>query len=183
MKLFDLEKNKVVINPAALLIHEFKEVYERDKEPNKSRALKEFGYIYYMGDYKSIYLSVPPDERESVIIEDVFKKEKWTPDVTVKAAVDKYIELQKTPTMRLIKSAFNVLEETINYFNSVDYTERDNRGQPIYKVNDVTKAVSDLGKVTDSLEKLDEKVKKELKETAKARGGAESALFEDFDFR
>lgn len=180
MLLFKFNKTAIEPYPTTLAIEEFRVLWERDKSKDKGIALKELAFVYFTADYKSTYLSYPPEEREGAIKDDIFKSN-YVPDQAVLNAVDKYNQLQKTPSMRLIKAAQNTLEELINYFNSVNFTERDKRGQPVYKVTDVTKAMGDTAKVAESLAKLDEKIRKELQENTRARGGEESGAFEDID--
>ena len=180
MLLFKFNKTAIEPYPTTLAIEEFRVLWERDKSKDKGIALKELAFVYFTADYKSTYLSFPAEERDQAIKEDIFKGQ-YVPDQAVLNAVDKYNQLQKTPSMRLIKAAQNTLEELIKYFNSVNFTERDKRGQPVYKVTDVTKAMGDTAKVAESLAKLDEKIRKELQENTRARGGEESGAFEDID--
>ena len=183
MQLFELIKNQVHVKPHTLLIKEFKDIWDRDTNKNKASSLMELAYIYFTADYKSVYLAYNPEERDSVIKEDVFgKKVNYIPDSLVLAGINKYTELQQTHTMRLVKSTRNALEELVNYFNGIDFDQRDNRGQVIYKVTDVTKAMGDTARIVESLEKLEIKIKQELQEAIKARGGEASSLYEDSDF-
>jgi hypothetical protein len=184
MNLFELGKgNTVIIKPATLLIKEFKDIVQRDSDSKKPEAIKELAYVYFTADYKSVYLSYASDERESVIIEDIFgTKSKWTPDEVVKRAVDKYRKLQETPSIRLVQSAHEAIEELINYYKAVDSAATDRMGRFKYDMTKVTKSIGDLSKVAESLDKLEIKIKRELQESVKARGGELSSLYEDTDF-
>ncbi len=182
MNLFYLENTNVKVQPHTLLIRQFADVYNRDKSKDKSMGVKELAFIYFRSDYKSTYQSLPPDERESVIIEDVFGKESnWVPDQVVLNAVSKYEDLQQVPSMRLVKATRSALEELVEYFNNVDFDKRDSKGQPVYKLTEVTKGMGDTARIIESIEKLEEKVRKELQESIKARGGEASGIFEDHD--
>lgn len=183
MQLFELIKNQVHVKPYTLLIKEFKDIWDKDTSNTKASALMELAYVYFTADYKSVYLAYNPEERDSVIKEDIFgKKVNYTPDSVVLAGISKYNDLQQTHTMRLVKSTRNALEELVNYFNGIDFNAKDNRGQVIYKVTDVTKAMGDTARIVDSLEKLEIKIKQELQEAVKARGGEASSLYEDHTF-
>ena len=59
MELFIIEKNKVIASPEALLIKEFKDIWDSDKFLSKDRAVSELAYVYFTTDYKSIYQSYP----------------------------------------------------------------------------------------------------------------------------
>ena len=56
MDLFDLRDFTVTISPKALMVPEFKALWDRDKSNNKSTALSELAYVYYLSDFKSPYL-------------------------------------------------------------------------------------------------------------------------------
>lgn len=170
MQLFKLEKNTVQVNPAILTISQFKTLWERDKSKDKKQALLELSFVYFLGDYKSVYLSVPPEERQQTIIEDLEFPKNWTPDDVVKSCVQKYDELQVTPSMRFLESQLLALEQSIEYFRSVDYKERDSKGKPVYSISEVTKSMKDSAGVLDSLEKIQARVKKELEAKGKIRG-------------
>ena len=171
MRLFLIEKNIVVPNPAALTIKEFKEVWLRDKSKNKEQALKELAFTYFLADYKSVYLSVPAEEREQTIIEDIFEDNYWKPDKAVQAAVLKYQALQEVPTMRLLSSAQESLEQLVTFFKSKDLLNRlDKSGKPVYKPKDITSAMAETARVAEALDSLYAKVKRELDIKGKIRG-------------
>lgn len=180
MKLFSLGKgNKVEVNPAALQIKEFKEVWNRCKDKDKESAIKELSYVYFLADYKSVYLSVAPEEREQVIIEDLFEDKYWKPDKEVQEAIRKYQELQVTPSMRFLDSQISALEKSIGYFKSIDYKEKDAKGKPVYSISEVTRSMKDAAGVLDSLEKIQQRVKQELDIKGKIRGSGELGLYEE----
>lgn len=180
MNLFTLFKNQVKLDPKALTIKQFKAVYDKDKSKDKSLATKEFSYIYFITDWASIYLNYPEDERHEVLKSDLDLGETWEPDHIVKEAIKKYEELQQTPTMKYAKSVRKAFWDMVSYFDQIDYKERDMRGLPVYKIQDVTKAMADSGKLVDSVKKLEDIVKKEQSE-GRIRGGDELGLFEDPD--
>lgn len=179
MKIFELQSNYPIITAEALLISAFGAVWNRDKTKDKSVATKELAYVYFKTHYKSIYNNYPEEIREEKIIEDVFK-EKYTPDKLVLEAVEKHIELQNTFNMRFLKSARGAAEKTMKYFDTVDYSERDDKGNFVYKVKEVTAAIKDCAGIIDTLDKLMEKVSKEqqIKES-KQRGSGTGGYFEE----
>ncbi len=182
MELFQLNKNKVTPEAHTLLIKEFKAVWDRDKSKEKVLAIQELGYVFFKADYKSMYLSTPPEDREEVIIIDVFgETSKWKPDQVVNDAVNKYKALQKTPTMRFLDAQQKALEELITYMETLDMSERDKSGKPIYKYKDVTSGMADSAKVAEALEKLQDRVRQELSVQGKIRGTGELGSYEDPD--
>lgn len=178
MDIFTITNNSPAITPEALMIPEFNKIYKRDKSKDKNKALKELAYIYYSMDYKSNYLSYSKDLREERLNEDFMEDKKYKPDQMILEAMKKYEQLQQTPTMNYLKAARNAMEETEKYFNGIDYSERDVRGNAIYKVTEVTKALKDSYGVKDTLDKLMEAVKKEQSNSNQARGGGSGGLYE-----
>lgn len=174
--MFVIENNEPVITTECLLIPEFKNIWDRDKSKDKSKAYKELIYVYFATDFKSLYLSyIDKDER---LAEDYMGNEKWKPDQMILKACQKYEELQQTPTMNFLKAARHAMQETENYFLNIDYTERDSKGNPVYKVTEVTKALKDCSGVKDTLDKLLEAVKKEQSNGSRARGDSIGGLYE-----
>ena len=79
MGLFDYENFKVVINPDAVIIPPFIDVWERDKSKNKLTATKELSYIYFLCDFKSPYSIYSEADRPSKVKEDFLK----TPEIAM----------------------------------------------------------------------------------------------------
>ena len=175
MELFKLEKNKVYPRPCTLLVREFKDIWE---QKDKETALKELGAVYFISDYKSVYNSYSPDDREEVILEDLELK---SISPKVRSAINKYKELQNTATMRYLDSQISALEELILYFKNVNFSERDKFGRPVYKPKEITSSMADASKVVESVEKLKQKVQLEVSELGKIRGGGLQGLYEDED--
>lgn len=176
MELFDLDQKKIQPKAHTLLIKEFKKIWDRNKD--KEFSIKELLFVYYLADYKTVYLSTPPEDRERIIIEDLALKN-WTPDTDIKNACLKYEHLQKTTSMRFLKSQMNALEEMITYFNNVDFTERDRKGQPVYKITEITNAMGNSAKLISAIEQLELKVRREISVQDQTRGGSEKSFFED----
>ena len=55
IKLFKYEGYTVTIEPEALMLAPFKALWKRDKSRDKSRAMQELAFIYFMGDPRSDY--------------------------------------------------------------------------------------------------------------------------------
>lgn len=179
MKLFELVNNQPLITTEALLIPSFKKIWDADKSKDKGVAIKELAYVYLITDYKSIYASFPQDVKIANVVKELFNG-KFTPSKEVKEAIKTYEQLQDTFNMRFLKSAKAAAEKTMGYFDSIDYEERDVRGNLVYKVKEVTSALKDCAGVIETLDKLIEKVGKEqrLSET-RARGGGDGSFFEN----
>ena len=97
MKLFREENFQVVIETEARIIPEFKKIIVNDKERKKRTAFKYLSFIYFMCDYRSPYSIYPEAERKRRLLEDLKIDTAITDDV--KRGMDKYNNLQRTPTI------------------------------------------------------------------------------------
>lgn len=168
MNLLSLIDNKIVPSAECLTISEFAEIWNRDK--NKSLAIKEIAYIYFIADYKSAYNNYPLLVKESKVKEDIIKDPNWKEDSIVSLAIKKYEDLQITPTLRLLKSARKALEEITRYYQTVRITSRD--------ILSISSSLEKLGRITESFDKLENKVKNELQKEGKSKADREINYYE-----
>ena len=178
MGLFDLKDDKLIINPDSLSIPAFKEIWDRDESEDKSKAYNEICYIYHMCDFKSPYAAHEESKREKEIIKDFIKKEGWKPDKKLSLCIEKYKKFQSTHSMRLLSSARDVVDKMAGYFRKVDFEEMDEEGRPIYTAKDVSANLEKIGKIIESLDKVEEKVKKEITVQSHIRGGGQAGMYE-----
>lgn len=180
MRLFDLKDRNVIVSPEALLIPEFKDIWKRDKTKDKLKAMRELSYVYFVCDYKSPYRSSFTLNRlEAMVSKDFMKDEKYTPDSKISAAIEKYKELQRTPSMLLLDASLQTVHNLIDYLQNVDLQERDKNDRPIYKPSDVTSSLKNIGGIVESLSKVRESVEKEMSEQASLRGQRKKGNRED----
>jgi hypothetical protein len=154
MDLFSLVNNKVETTPECKLIQEFSTLSE-----------KELGYVYFMEDYKSPYNAYPVEERETIIKEDLGLKEISN---KMLLAQKKYSDLQETTSMRLLKSARLAITKLSDFF------EREGPKSRNYVTN-----LGNIGKLIESLDRLESKVKKEVSIEGRSKGGRSINKFEE----
>lgn len=176
--LFDMKDGKFIVNPDRIIIPPFKTIWERDKSKSKETAINELAYIYFVADYDSPYANFPEAEKTERVAIDFLAKYKITPDTLVNEAVNKYKEFQSTHSMRLLNSARATADKMSNYFDNIDFDEEDDSGRLKYVAKDVASTLSNIGKIVESLDKLEEKVKKEIKTETKIRGGGKASNWE-----
>ncbi|MBU1235108.1 MAG: hypothetical protein KKC77_19645 [Proteobacteria bacterium] len=174
MTLFSLDNGRVTYTPEALMIKEFRAIWDKDMSKHKEYAVEEFAYVFYMSDYKSPYLSYDLDARENKIVTDVITKKGWVPGEHIKAAITKYKELQETPSMGLLKDAEMALDKIRYYFRNVDVTDDENGTTTKNLIFNVEK----LGGVMKGLSLLRDMVDKEVSENNRMRGDGKLGLRE-----
>jgi hypothetical protein len=178
--LFDLKDRKVIVSAETLLIPEFKDIYSRDTSKDKAKAIQQLSYVYFIADYKSPYVSsLSPDALKRVVGKDFMKDEGYEPDSKVSAAIDKYKELQRTPSMLLLDASIQTVHNLTDYLQNVDLQERDKNDKPIYKPSDVTSSLAKIGAIVDSLNKVRANVEREILATAHLRGHRKKGNRED----
>jgi len=179
-RLFDIEKNKIVLNPDVLAIPAIGKIWKRDKTKDKAQAIKELSYIVFLCDFHSPYKDLRGGEKERLIRKDIFEDSKWKPDDDIRKAIDVYIRNQVTPSMRLLQSAKIAIEKVSEWFEKVDLAEEDVMGKLKYSANDVSRNLKEIGNIVKSLNNLEKQVRLELEES-NARGNNEIGYFEDPD--
>jgi hypothetical protein len=170
MGLFDFKDYKVVISPDAVAIPAFKTIWERDKTKEKHKATQELSYIYFVNDFKSPYSIYPEEDRRAKVLSDFIKNPDWVMDAELKIAEEEYNEFQKTYSMRFLESARGLADKLTAYFDEVDFHATDERGKPTYSATDAVRNLKEVGNVIESLDKVEEKVKKEIDSQTKVRG-------------
>ena len=169
MRLFDIDKGKVVINPTSLWIPELKKLWNRDKTEDKANANSEISYIVFMYDYRSPYRDYSERDREQKVRRDCFPEESdWVPDKEIQKAIKRFRELQETANSRLLKAAKIAADKLAEYFNNVDSSA----------ASEIVRNLKELGTVVKSLDTLEKQVQKEQLEKNNIRGGQEVGLFE-----
>jgi len=170
-----------MINPKALLIPEFNDIYRRDRTSAKKHALKEFAYVYFMADYNSEYNAYGLSKQEQLGI-DIFTRKSYKPDPLIKKAIDKYEKLQETPSMQYLKAIRNRVQRVIYFLDSAEVKEGPDKDStytnPFIKIDKLTKVFNELEDVIEKLEKWEKKVFEE-EEEMKIRGGGIVNVFED----
>lgn len=189
---YDNVRNKVELSLSEiLLVKEFSELMKCERnickeDPTGSyglRAFKEFTYIWLALDWKSPYSDYSEQERHQEALNDSGITEEEFNNPEFRAACRKYRALQESNrSIKLLKAAQNTVDKFIDYFNNVDPEERDPMtGKPVFKVKDLIAEITNLSKVNDELNTLENMVKKELQEASIIRGGAvEGFIPEDF---
>lgn len=168
MKLFQLENNKIIIEPEILLIPEFKKIYDRDKTKTKEVAFSEFEYIYFILDWNSPYRAYNDiNERKQVVKKSFIKDPKWKEDSVILDAIKQYEELTRTPLMGLIEDTNQLIEAIRKYCRTTDVANMD--------LGKAASMLEKLPKIIENRKKLEEMASAEKIEKSRARGNIKTA--------
>jgi hypothetical protein len=175
-----------VVRPSGVLlaIKEFKDIWKRDLDVKKLRALDELAYVFYMADWKSTYVSYGL-EMEQQVGEDVFGDRNYKPDEIVILAISKYKELQRTPSLAMLDTARMALNSIQYYFDEITIKPTDTIAVKKAKADKfdlgkVMKSIKEMGASFDTINMIEAKIKKEEEElVVKIRGGGKVGVFEN----
>jgi len=180
MELLIWNNNKVELSPEAAVEKHFKRIWDRDKSKTKEKAQEDLAYIYYFGKYSSIYRNIPEEERRTTLINDIYDNKK-EPDKLVEEALQYYIDMQykSSVALQFLDDAQKALDSVRVYLRTLNMSDVDKNGKPKNDITKITSAIEKTGKLLDSLDNLKDRVKRELGNTGKVRGGVEKSEFED----
>ena len=166
-EVFEVVEGRIGINAFNSMIPEFRGL----------KSQESLLYIYHMGSYKSPYANYDKDERQSKVVKD------FCPNIVLRpehqAAINKFIELQQTPTMRYLDANLVGMDKVRRFLLSVDLNQVDDKGKLLYKPYDITSAIKESGKIVDSIEALRNKVEKELVSTGVAQANYQPSKYEE----
>lgn len=186
--IFDNTTNSLRIDDySILLIKEFAKLWEPNrnkcKEDKKGeqriRAYNEFTYIYLVLDFKSPYFKYLEKDKHEAALADSGLDESDLKDEDFLAAFRKYQEIQDSdPILSLIKTAYNTIYKMRVHLDSIDFSEVDADGKPIYKPKDVIGDLTSISKIRTELQTLEELHKTNQEAAAKVRGDLELGVFD-----
>lgn len=180
MKLVRFENFRLVISEEALFIKSFAALWNRDRTVDKSKALLEFGFIYFQYDPRSDYMFIE-DEMER--FEEIKLREGlpdgWKPDKQVLAAVEDYKFLTQTTSSLLLEDTRHAIGKIRKFLREVDLSEEDDKGKPKYTIQSITNATSQLPKLAKDLAEAQKEIDKEIAENSQMRGKKTKKILED----
>ena len=184
IKLFKFESYNVTIEPEVLLLAPFKKLWDRDKSKDKSIAMQELAYIYFMGDPRSDYQYIIDEESrlEEVYKTNGLKKRKFTTDEV--KCIELYKQLTTTTSLELLKSLrlavsavqdeLAATKETLSQLESKD---------KVNALKSLTSTIATIPNLIKQLVETEKLVSKEIEETTRKRGGDKgSSVFEEGGF-
>ncbi len=114
-------------------------------------------------DFKSPYCTYLEKDKHEAALEDSGLTAKDLEDPDFKAAYYKYKEIRDSdPIVSLINVAFRTLYKTQVFLDSIDYSEVDADGRPLYKPKDVVADIGSIAKMRTQLKELEVLHKKDL---------------------
>lgn len=185
MRLFEIDDdtNQVKLNkPWVQLVPEFAALLKRDKGSKgdsegryKLKATKELTFIFFMIDFASPLRDWEEDEKykESLYYAGLVPEEI---DEAVLVAKKKYKELflKSARSLRTYNALQKTLDEMDSYFEDVDLTATDKKGELVNDPGSVITAAKKMDELYTTVKNFEKRVEEELSAGAKTiRGTAE----------
>lgn len=180
---FDFDGKECRPRAEILLTQPFKGMWERDKKS----AIKGFTFaeLYTSKSRSNPYSGYSDAVRLEKLGLEVYGKRgmRWEDlDSDVVECVRKLEEMQTegSVTYRYYKSQVAAAEKLIDFFNSFDLNDRNDRtGVMLFKPKEITSALADAEKIMQSLTLLRAKVESEVFESSKGIAGREVGMYEE----
>lgn len=182
MDLFEVKNDMVTFSPQALTLEAFNNLWKRDKSKGKTVAIAEMAAVYFFADYKSDFSTVMDPEEKLTLVKSMIvgMPKTWKNDKVFDQAVEFYKEMQQTISTILLEDARFAIGKVSKFLRDIDLDEVDRNGKPINDVKKIADTLGNINKITESLAKLEEQVKKDILEKSdKLRGNKPKAIFED----
>lgn len=186
MHLIQYRNFELTISEEAYLVKPIRDLFMDDKSKNKEFFFSEISYLFFMYDPRSSYNYIPDlKEREKVIIEQEGLPNNFKPSKKLTEAIEWYKKLTCTTSSLLLndtKMTINKIRDFLN--NELDLNRTDAKDKPVYPINMITSAITQLLTLIEKLKVLENNINKEIDEVTRARGGEDTkTTFEDgFDF-
>lgn len=174
--MFILNKGQVEVEPRALLIPEFKALWDRDTSKTKAKVLKEMAYVYFVADYNSEY-NIYGLEKRKVISKEIMDNHLYEPDELVSNAITRYETIQETYSMRYLRSVRETVDSLMKFYDELRFKSKSMNARD-YDPTQVTKGLKEVEIILEKIEKWERKVKGE-EDMMQIRGGGKIGLFED----
>ena len=179
IRLFRYEGYTVSVDPEALLLAPFKAIYDRDKRKDKSMAMQELAYIYFMSDPRSDYQYLVDEEvRSDEIIKGLGMPKGWKEDAVVKRARAFY-ESFKPASAGLLEDTKIAVNKLRHLLRNIDLEETDDKGRPVYTLNTITATIKQIPGLVKDLDEAERALSRDIMQEAKARGSQSKSLLED----
>jgi hypothetical protein len=181
MRLFEILNSKLTISEEAYLLNPFKKLWDRDKTKDKERALAELGYVYYIEDFKSDFSDIIDESDRVMEVRGSLDLPKgWKEDVLVKEAREFYRKRsEEILPLLLLRDAKTIIDKMRTFYREVDFLATDKNGKATYDIDRVSRVIERSGNILETLNKLEDQVKRDLQSKKDKVGQKSKTIFED----
>ena len=180
VRLFNIVDYVPVINKEELVLHEpFKTLLslEYNKQPgdtqgrNRTRAFKELVYMYFAYDPSSDYINFSEEEKKAEAVKAANLQEDFEESEVLQQCIEIYTAVSKTRALKLLESTNKAIDALRGHYEALT-------PESIEDPSKLIASLRNLSGVVDSLHSLEDKVKKELKQSTDIRGDNEPGFIQ-----
>lgn len=176
MNLFQMENWNLTISEQTWGLVPFKKLLDKDKSPEKERAIKEVTFVWFYCDIKSDYQYIlNPEERAKEIKKDLKLPSAWKITKDVQAAIDFYRERSTTTSSKIFEDSMYIANTLSSKLRKI-VDDEDTNPNTYIKLIDGLKKMPELIKTIKQAEK---EVLKEISENKKNIGSQQKGMFEE----
>ena len=180
MKLIRYENYQIVIADELLLIRPARQLLNADRTAAKENFLRQISYMYFMYDPESTYGYLTDEaERAKAVIEQEGLGKDFKPDKKLEELIEIYKRHVITTSYLLLQDNRIAIDKIREFLRNVDLTQVDDKGKPVYPINQVTATIKMVPELAAANRKAEKDLAKEMEENSRARGIQEKKLFED----
>jgi hypothetical protein len=177
-----MHQGQAVPSELAYSLHSIRKLIDKDKDPQKKNALLQLSYIYWMYDIDSPIREAysNEEERRKAVLAEVWGNENMnvTKDLEEAAEQFKRFYFEHNIYLRVVESAEKAINEIVKYFDSVDMTQKNGKGDLVYAPKEVIASMQSLSKGMDSMKDLKERAIKEMEaDSNRIRGGIKKTKY------
>ena len=185
MHIINYNNYQIELAEEALLIKPIRDLFNADRTKNKEKFMTQMSVIYFLADPRSSYnYIVDEQERLQAIISQEGLPKDFKIDKKLEQAIQIYKEHTITSSYLLLQDTKIAIDKVREFLREIDLTETDDKGKPIYTINQVTSAIKQIPQLAKDVLEAEKVVSKEIEEQGRARGGNDAKkVFEDgFNF-
>lgn len=186
-------------------IPEFNKIIRRDRGSEgdsdgrrKLQARKEFTYIYHTCDYRSQYENYTSSEKIYEAKRNAELPDDFVPDPDLQEAINKYLELRDTESIRTVRTlkqslvvTRKILSTLVNRLQEliveIPHADTDNEDGNVIAISNeiieihtkISKILTELPKMTRAIADLESVIKKELSDDETLRADSMKGVEED----
>lgn len=173
MKLIKVEDFQLKIADEALLVKQFRRLWNQDRSQGKESFYRQMSLLFFTYNPASNY-SYITDENERM--QEVMQQEglsdfKMTPEF--KNAVEVYKKLCQTPEGLLLQSTYNFIDKSRKVLDTLDYEQIEDTKEKVNTMKTGMSIIALIPKLMKDLVAAKVAVEKEQEEQVSARGSQE----------
>lgn len=180
MRLFTYKDYNLKISDEAYALRPFKRLVDRDRTKEKTKAMKELAYLYFMYDPRSDFsFEIIEADRDLRVKDSIGLEADWKPDKQVQEAIELYKYLTTSSSSLLLQDTRVIIDNIRSTFRSIDLTEKDANGKLVFNIGQVMTAVKQVPSLIKELADAEKAVSKEIEDMGTMRGLKQKSILED----